>query len=61
MSTPDILLLQKQIKEKEKQLRELIQVYGYTNPLVLVCSAELDKLVYLFMQNYSSQKIKLKK
>ncbi|MEB9620246.1 Spo0E family sporulation regulatory protein-aspartic acid phosphatase [Bacillus thuringiensis serovar iberica] len=37
MSTSDILLLQKQIEEKKKQLRQLVKVYGYTDPIVLAC------------------------
>ncbi|OUB82595.1 Spo0E family sporulation regulatory protein-aspartic acid phosphatase [Bacillus thuringiensis serovar medellin] len=61
MSTSDVTHLQKQIEEKKKQLRQLVKAYGYTNPIVLACSQELDQLVYLFMRDYSPQKDKFKK
>ncbi|MGG5742096.1 aspartyl-phosphate phosphatase Spo0E family protein [Bacillus cereus group sp. IBL03679] len=61
MSTSDILHLQKQIEEKKKQLRQLVKAYEYTDPIVLACSQELDQFVYLFMRDYSPQKIKCKK
>ncbi|MGQ0419546.1 aspartyl-phosphate phosphatase Spo0E family protein [Bacillus sp. HC-Mk] len=50
MSTSDVTHLQKQIEEKKKQLRQLIKAYGYTDPIVLACSQELDQFVYVFMQ-----------
>ncbi|MFV1457814.1 aspartyl-phosphate phosphatase Spo0E family protein [Bacillus cereus] len=61
MSTSDILHLQKQIEEKKKQLRQLVKAYEYTDPIVLACSQELDQFVYLFMRDYSPQKVKCKK
>ncbi|PDZ42561.1 aspartyl-phosphate phosphatase Spo0E family protein [Bacillus wiedmannii] len=61
MSTSDVTHLQKQIEEKKKKLRQLVKVYGYTAPTVLSCSQELDQLVYLFMRDYSPQKVKCKK
>ncbi|MES1051987.1 aspartyl-phosphate phosphatase Spo0E family protein [Bacillus thuringiensis] len=45
MSTSNVTHLQKQIEEKKKQLQQLVKAYGYTDPLVLVCSQELDQLV----------------
>ncbi|QWH75445.1 aspartyl-phosphate phosphatase Spo0E family protein (plasmid) [Bacillus mycoides] len=61
MSTSNVLHLQKQMEEKKKQLRQLVRAYGYTDPLVLACSQELDQFVYLFMRDYSPQKVKCKK
>ncbi|WP_029437186.1 aspartyl-phosphate phosphatase Spo0E family protein [Bacillus thuringiensis] len=60
MSTSDVTHLQKQI-EKKKQLRQLVKAYGYTNPIVLACSQELDQLVYLFMRDYSPRTATCKK
>ncbi|WP_240519872.1 aspartyl-phosphate phosphatase Spo0E family protein [Bacillus thuringiensis] len=39
----------------------MIKAYGYTDPIVLACSRELDQLVYLFMRNYSPRTVQLKK
>ncbi|PEO38409.1 aspartyl-phosphate phosphatase Spo0E family protein [Bacillus wiedmannii] len=61
MSTSNVTHLQKQIEEKKKQLQQLVKAYGYTNPIVLACSQELDQLVYLFMRDYSPQKVTCKK
>ncbi|PFT93035.1 Spo0E family sporulation regulatory protein-aspartic acid phosphatase [Bacillus thuringiensis] len=61
MSTSNVLHLQKQMEEKKKQLRQLVRAYGYTDPLVLACSQELDQLVYRFMRDYSPQKVTCKK
>ncbi|OUA99238.1 aspartyl-phosphate phosphatase Spo0E family protein [Bacillus thuringiensis] len=61
MSTSDILHLQKQIEKKKKQLRQLVKAYEYTDPIVLACSQELDQFVYLFMRDYSPQKVTCKK
>ncbi|OUB00313.1 aspartyl-phosphate phosphatase Spo0E family protein [Bacillus thuringiensis] len=61
MSTSDVTHLQKQMEEKKKQLRQLVKAYGYTDPLVLACSQELDQLVYRFMRDYSPQKVTCKK
>ncbi|WP_231583609.1 aspartyl-phosphate phosphatase Spo0E family protein [Bacillus sp. L_1B0_5] len=46
MSTSDVTHLQKQIEEKKKQLRQLVKAYGYTDPIVLASSQELDQFVY---------------
>ena len=40
MSTSDVTHLQN--KWKKKQLRQLVKAYGYTDPIVLACSQELD-------------------
>ncbi|PYE87648.1 aspartyl-phosphate phosphatase Spo0E family protein [Bacillus sp. 196mf] len=61
MSTSNVTHLQKQIEEKKKQLQQLVKAYGYTDPLILVCSQELDQLVYLFMRDYSPPKVTCKK
>ncbi|EOP78613.1 MULTISPECIES: aspartyl-phosphate phosphatase Spo0E family protein [Bacillus cereus group] len=61
MSTSDVTHLQKQIEEKKKQLRQLIKAYGYTDPIVLACSQELDQFVYVFMRDYSPRTAKCKK
>lgn len=61
MSTSDILHLQKQIEGKKKQLRQLVKVYEYTDPIVLACSQELDQLVYVFMRDYSPRTVEFKK
>ncbi|MGQ0452471.1 aspartyl-phosphate phosphatase Spo0E family protein [Bacillus sp. SS-TM] len=58
MSTSDVTHLQKQIEEKKKQLRQLIKAYGYTDPIVLACSQELDQFVYVFMRDYSPRTAK---
>ena len=39
--------------KKKKQLRQLVKAYGYTDPIVLACSQELDQFVYVFMRDYS--------
>ncbi|MGH0945445.1 aspartyl-phosphate phosphatase Spo0E family protein [Bacillus mycoides] len=61
MSTSDVIHLQKQIEEKQKQLRQLVKANGYTYPIVLACSQELDPFVYLFMHDYSPRTVKCKK
>ena len=33
--------------KKKKQLRQLVKAYGYTDPIVLACSQELDQFVYV--------------
>ncbi|WP_257205603.1 Spo0E family sporulation regulatory protein-aspartic acid phosphatase [Bacillus cereus] len=38
MSTSDVIHLQKQIEEKQKQLRQLVQAHLYTDPIALACS-----------------------
>jgi hypothetical protein len=54
MSTSDVIHLQKQIEEKQKQLRQLVKAHLYTDPIVLACSQELDQFVYVFpMHDYS--------
>ena len=52
MSTSDVTHLQNKWKKK-KQLRQLVKAYGYTDPIVLACSQELDRFVYVFMRDYS--------
>ncbi|MGH0945170.1 aspartyl-phosphate phosphatase Spo0E family protein [Bacillus mycoides] len=61
MSTSDVLHLQKQMEEKKKQLRQLVKAHGYTDPIVLASSQELDQFVYLFMRDYSPRTVKCKK
>lgn len=61
MSTSDVTHLQKQIEDKKKQLRQLVKAYGYTDPIVLACSQELDQFVYVFMRDYSPQTATCKK
>lgn len=61
MSTSDVTHLQKQMEEKKKQLRQLVKAYGYTDPIVLACSQELDQFVYLFMRDYSPRTVTCKK
>ena len=46
MSTSDVTHLQNKWKKK-KQLRQLVKAYGYTDPIVLACSQELDQFVYV--------------
>ncbi|AHA75347.1 membrane protein [Bacillus thuringiensis] len=53
MSTSDVIHLQKQIEEKQKQLRQLVKAHLYTDPIVLACSQELDQFVYVSMHDYS--------
>ncbi|WP_303660276.1 aspartyl-phosphate phosphatase Spo0E family protein [Bacillus cereus] len=39
----------------------MVKAYGYTDPIILACSQELDQFVYLFMRNYSPRTVRLKK
>ncbi|MGY1423414.1 aspartyl-phosphate phosphatase Spo0E family protein [Bacillus cereus] len=41
--------LEKQIESKKQELLRLVTQYGYTHPLVISHSQELDQLVHLFM------------
>ncbi|HDR4949011.1 TPA: aspartyl-phosphate phosphatase Spo0E family protein [Bacillus cereus] len=61
MSTSDVTHLQKQMEEKKKQLRQLVKAYGYTDPIVLACSQELDQFVYVIMRDYSPRTATCKK
>ncbi|TJZ99920.1 aspartyl-phosphate phosphatase Spo0E family protein [Bacillus thuringiensis] len=54
VSTAHFLQLQQQITEQKKKLDRLIQIHGYTHPLVLARSRELDQLVVLVMRFHSS-------
>ncbi|WP_144509112.1 aspartyl-phosphate phosphatase Spo0E family protein [Bacillus mycoides] len=49
------------MEEKKKQLRHLVKVYEYTDPIVLACSEELDQFLYLLMREYSPRTAQLKK
>ncbi|MDA2639327.1 aspartyl-phosphate phosphatase Spo0E family protein [Bacillus thuringiensis] len=49
------------MEEKKKQLRQLVKAYGYTDPIVLACSQELDQFVYVFMRDYSPRTATCKK
>lgn len=60
MSTSDVLHLQNKLKKK-KQLRQLVKVYEYTDPIVFACSQELDQFVYVFMRDYSPRTVEFKK
>ncbi|TKH21383.1 aspartyl-phosphate phosphatase Spo0E family protein [Bacillus wiedmannii] len=33
------------MEEKKKQLRHLVKVYEYTDPILLACSEELDQFL----------------
>ncbi|AUB67168.1 membrane protein [Bacillus thuringiensis] len=54
MSTSYISYLQKKIKKKQKTLRKLTKLYGFTHPLVVAYNQELDPLVVLAMRYLSS-------
>ncbi|HHL0974231.1 TPA: Spo0E family sporulation regulatory protein-aspartic acid phosphatase [Bacillus cereus] len=54
MSTSYISYLQKKIKKKQKILRKLTKLYGFTHPLVVAYSQELDPLVVLVIRYLSS-------
>ncbi|EOO23536.1 MULTISPECIES: aspartyl-phosphate phosphatase Spo0E family protein [Bacillus cereus group] len=58
MSISDVIHLQKQIEEKQKQLRQLVKAHLYTDPIVLACSQELDQFVYVSMHDYSPRIVK---
>ncbi|MGR5881101.1 Spo0E family sporulation regulatory protein-aspartic acid phosphatase [Bacillus cereus] len=47
-------LFTKKIKKKQKILRKLTRLYGFTHPLVVAYSQELDQLVVLVMRSLSS-------
>ncbi|PEZ39111.1 Spo0E family sporulation regulatory protein-aspartic acid phosphatase [Bacillus thuringiensis] len=53
-SSAHFLQLHKQINEQKKKLNRLVQIHGYTHPLVLARSQELDQLVVLVMRYLSS-------
>jgi hypothetical protein len=61
MSISGVIHLQKQIEEKQKQLRQLVKAHLYTDPIVLACSQELDQFVYVFMRDYFPGTAKCKK
>ncbi|MBJ8025009.1 MULTISPECIES: aspartyl-phosphate phosphatase Spo0E family protein [Bacillus cereus group] len=42
-------LLQEQIEIKKQELLQIVKEYGFTHPLVISHSQELDRLIYLFM------------
>ncbi|WP_440602448.1 Spo0E family sporulation regulatory protein-aspartic acid phosphatase [Bacillus sp. GB_SG_008] len=48
MKTIDI---QERMEEKRKELIELVREYGFYHDRVIVCSQELDSLVYLLMES----------
>ncbi|CAG9611403.1 hypothetical protein BACCIP111899_00574 [Bacillus rhizoplanae] len=48
MKTIDI---QERMEEKRKELIELVRDYGFYHDRVIVCSQELDSLVYLLMES----------
>jgi hypothetical protein len=54
MSTSYISYLQKKIKKKQKTLRKLTKLYGFTHPLVVAYNQELDPLIVLAMRYLSS-------
>ncbi|MBG9522366.1 Spo0E family sporulation regulatory protein-aspartic acid phosphatase [Bacillus paranthracis] len=54
VSTSSLLQLQQQITEQKKKLYRLVRTHGYTHPLVIACSQELDQLVVLVMRYLSS-------
>lgn len=58
MSISGVIHLQKQIEEKQKQLRQLVKAHLYTDPIVLACSQELDQFVYVSMHDYSPRIVK---
>ncbi|MDA2639234.1 Spo0E family sporulation regulatory protein-aspartic acid phosphatase [Bacillus paranthracis] len=54
VSTSSLLQLQQQITEQKKKLYRLVRTHGYTHPLVIACSQELDQLVVLVVMRYLS-------
>ncbi|HDT6579431.1 TPA: aspartyl-phosphate phosphatase Spo0E family protein [Bacillus cereus] len=51
--TSDFIQLEQRITEQKKKLDRLVQTHGYTHPLVIACSQELDQLVVLAMRYLS--------
>ncbi|WP_341456561.1 Spo0E family sporulation regulatory protein-aspartic acid phosphatase [Bacillus cereus] len=49
-----IFPIYKKIKKKQKALRKLTKLYGFTHPLVVAYNQELDPLVVLAMRYLSS-------
>ncbi|MDG0950876.1 aspartyl-phosphate phosphatase Spo0E family protein [Bacillus paranthracis] len=39
----------------------MVKAHGYTDPIVLASSQELDQFVYLFIRDYSPRTVKCKK
>ncbi|WP_255287028.1 aspartyl-phosphate phosphatase Spo0E family protein [Bacillus toyonensis] len=39
----------------------MVKAYGYTDPIVLACSHELDQFVYLFMRDYFPRTVLVQK
>ncbi|WP_230876868.1 aspartyl-phosphate phosphatase Spo0E family protein [Bacillus sp. SRB3LM] len=48
------LPLYKQIADQKKKLHQLVQIHGYTHPLVLARSQKLDRLAVHLMRYLSS-------
>ena len=48
-----IFPIYKKIKKKQKTLRKLTKLYGFTHPAVIAYSQELDPLVVLVMRYLS--------
>ncbi|MGQ0451969.1 aspartyl-phosphate phosphatase Spo0E family protein [Bacillus sp. SS-TM] len=53
-SSAYLLPLHKQIADQKKKLHQLVQRHGYTHPLVLAASQELDRLAVHLMRYLSS-------
>ncbi|PGC85002.1 Spo0E family sporulation regulatory protein-aspartic acid phosphatase [Bacillus toyonensis] len=54
-SSAYLLPLHEQIADQKKKLHQLVQIHGYTHPLVLARSQELDRLaVHLMRYLFSS-------
>ncbi|WP_197389724.1 Spo0E family sporulation regulatory protein-aspartic acid phosphatase [Bacillus thuringiensis] len=47
-------IYKRKIKKKQKILRKLTKLYGFTHPVVVAYSQELDPLVVLVMRYLSS-------
>jgi hypothetical protein len=49
-SSAYLLPLHEQIADQKKKLHQLVQIHGYTHPLVLARSQELDRLAVHLMR-----------
>ncbi|PFT73189.1 hypothetical protein COK81_32440 [Bacillus thuringiensis] len=58
-SSAYLLPLHEQIADQKKKLHQLVQIHGYTHPLVLARSQELDRLAVHLMRYLFLHKEKL--
>ncbi|ENQ3105570.1 Spo0E like sporulation regulatory protein [Bacillus sp. 491mf] len=47
--------IQASIEKKREELIELVRMHGFNHEKVVVCSQELDELVYRLMENITYQ------